>query len=169
MIVPPQGKATVLQELHDAHPGISRMKSLACGIVWWLKLDEEIETMVRSCSICQAQHDNPPAAPLIPWNWPSHPWSRLHLDYAGPFLGHMWLLIIDAHSKWLEIFQMMSTTSAATIQYLRDAFARFALPERIVTDNAPNFFITEFSHFLKQNGVKHTTSAPYHPASNGLT
>ena len=124
--------------------------------------------MVRSCSACQTQSDNPPVALLIPWQWPSRPWHRLHIDYAGPFLGHMWLVIIDAHSKWLEVFQMSSTTSTATIQCLRDVFARFGIPERIVTDNAPNFVSAEFSHFLHQNGIKQTTPAPYHPASNGL-
>ena len=67
VIVPPQGRATVLQELHGAYPGMTRMKSLACGIVWWPKLDDEIELMVRSCSVCQTQSDNPPVAPLIPW------------------------------------------------------------------------------------------------------
>ena len=80
----------------------------------------------------------------------------------------MWLVIIDAHSKWLEVFQMSSTTSTAAIQCLRDVFARFGIPERIVTDNAPNFVSAEFSHFLHQNRIKQTTSAPYHPASNGL-
>ena len=124
--------------------------------------------MVRSCPVCQTQRDNPPAAPLIPWKWPSQPWRRLHIDYAGPFLGHMWLIIIDAHSKWLEIFQMSSTTSTATVQCLRDVFARFGLPERVITDNAPNFVSSEFSQFMKSNGIKQTTSAPYHPASNGL-
>ena len=169
VVVPPQGRTTVLQELHGRHPGITRMKSLARGLIWWPKLDDEIETMVRSCSVCQTQSDNPPTAPLIPWQWPCRPWHRLHIDYAGHFLGHMWLIIIiDAHSKWLEVFKMSSTTSAATIQCLRDVFARFGLPERIVTDNAPNFTSSEFSNFLKQNGIKQTTSAPYHPASNGL-
>ena len=117
VIVPPQGRTTVLlQELHGGHPGMTRMKSLARGLLWWPKVDEEIETMVRSCPVCQTQRDNPPAAPLIPWKWPSQPWHRLHINYAGPFLGHMRLIIIDAHSKWLEIFQMSSTTSAATVQ-----------------------------------------------------
>ena len=81
-----------------------------------------------------------------------------------PFLGHIWL-IINAHSKWLEVYKMSSTTSTATIQCLRDIFARFGLPERIVTDNVPNFTSAEFSYFLKQNGIKQTTYAPYHPAS----
>ena len=44
----------------------------------------------------------------------------------------MWLLIVDAHSKWLEVFQMDSTASSATIQCLRDVFSRFGLPDRIV-------------------------------------
>ena len=145
VIVPPQGRTTVLQELHGGHPDMTRMKSLARGILWGPKLDEEIETMVRSCPVCQTQRDNPPAALLIPWKWPSQPWRRLHIDYASPFLGHMWLIIIDAHSKWLEIFQMSSTTSAATVQCLRDVFARFGLPERVITDNAPNFVSSEFS------------------------
>lgn len=60
---------------------------------------------------------------------------------------------------------MQSTTSTATIQCLRDTFVRYGLPERIISDNAPS---AEFSYFLKQNGIKHTTSAPYHPVSNGL-
>ena len=106
--------------------------------------------------------------PLIPWKRLSRPWCRLHISYAGAFLGHMWFLIIDALSKCLKIFQMQSTTSTATIQCLRDTFARYGLPERIVSDNAPNFVSAEFSHFLKQNGIKYTTSVPYHPTSNGL-
>ena len=168
VVIPPQGRTTVLQELHGGHCGITRMKSLARTVVWWPKLDNEIEIMVHSCAKCQEQQGDPPTLPLIPWNWPTRPWSRLHIDYLGPFLGHMWLLIVDAHSKWLEVFQMDSTTSSATIQCLRDVFSRFGLPDRIVSDNASYFVSAEFAEFMNKNGIKHSTSAPYHPASNGL-
>ena len=57
---------------------------------------------------------------------------------------------------------------SATIQCLRSIFATFGLPEVLVSDNGPNFVSAEFEDFLLKNGVKHTTSAPYHPASNGL-
>ena len=80
----------------------------------------------------------------------------------------MWLLIIDAHSKWIEIFQMSSTSSSATIQKLREVFSRFGLPDRIISDNASNFVSAEFKEFMMKNGIKYSTSAPYHPASNGL-
>eukprot|EP00731_Ephydatia_muelleri_P037838 Em0575g5a len=45
VVVPPQGRQHVLEMLHEGHPGISRMKSLARGIVWWPKLDADQETL----------------------------------------------------------------------------------------------------------------------------
>lgn len=61
-----------------------------------------------------------------------------------------------------------STSSSVAIEELRTAFAKFGLAETIVTDNGSGFVSKEFELFLKKNGIKHTTSAPYHPASNGL-
>ena len=54
------------------------------------------------------------------------------------------------------------------IGVLRGLFARFGLPETVVTDNGTGFVSQEFEEFLRKNGISHVTSAPYHPASNGL-
>ena len=79
-----------------------------------------------------------------------------------------WSWCRDAHSKWLEVIDMSSTTASATIQQLRSLFASYGLPEQLVSDNGPQFVAEEFEYFLKSNGVKHIHSAPYHPSSNGL-
>ena len=67
-----------------------------------------------------------------------------------------------------EVEDMNEATAGATIQRLRAMFARFGIPESLVSDNGPCFISKEFKDFLRKNGVMHITSAPYHPASNGL-
>ncbi len=76
---------------------------------------------------CQRSRSVPSVAPLHPWAWPSRPWARLQWDYAGPFLGHRFLVVIDAYSKWLEVCPMTATTSTATVERLWVLFAQFRL------------------------------------------
>ena len=168
MVIPVPGGVPVLLELHDGHPGVSRMKRLARMFVWWPGLDQDIEEAVKSCASCQSQRPAPPLSPLLPWKWPTRPWSRVHLDLAGLFIGRNFLVMIDSHSKWMEVHPLPSTTSLAIIQCLRGIFAQLGLPEQLVTDNGPNLASSEFEEFLRRNGIRHTLSPPYHPASNGL-
>ena len=99
MIVPPPAHNRVIKEAHAAHIGIARMESLTRQFAWWLKMDADLGAKVRSCSICQMYRNNPPEAVLHPWKWPKKPWTRLNADYAGPFLGKMFLINIDSYSK----------------------------------------------------------------------
>ena len=169
VLIPQPGRQAVLDELHElGHPGICKMKSLARMYVWWPGLDKDIEQSVRLCNPCQLVQASPPPVPISPWRWPSRPWVRLHLDFAGPLENQMFLILIDAHSKWIEAFPTTNSTLTTVIRYLRATFARFGLPQTIVTDNGPCFVSDEFENFLQQNGIGHIKSAPYHPASNGL-
>ena len=168
IIVPPQGRQPLLEELHNTHLGASKMKALARCYIWWPGMDQEIDNLVKSCSVCQESRPAPAIAPLHSWEWPTEPWSRLHLDFAGPFLGHMFLILVDAHSKWLDVHQMQSITSANTIEKLRAVFATHGLPRKVVTDNGSSFTSEEFRSFMSENGITYVTTAPYHPSSNGL-
>ena len=94
-------RACVLAELHGSHPGISRMKSITRMFVWWHGVDKNIEELVKECNECNLNRASLPKATLQPWKWPTRPWARVHLDYAGPVGGKMFLVIIDAHSKWM--------------------------------------------------------------------
>ncbi|KAL5515496.1 hypothetical protein EMCRGX_G000670 [Ephydatia muelleri] len=71
--------------------------------------------------------------------------GRLHVDFAGPFLGKQFIILVDASTKWLEFFPPM-------------AFRTFL---------SPTFSSSEFEEFVKRNGFRHIRVAPYHPASNG--
>ena len=102
VVIPPQWRQEVLHELHLTHPGISRMKSLARSYAWWPAMARDLEEMVQTCDTCQLHNKSPPAAPLYTWEWPEKSWTRIHIDYAGPFLGKMFLVAVDATSKWTE-------------------------------------------------------------------
>lgn len=79
----------------------------------------------------------------------------------------MWFIVVGARSKWPEVIPMETTASTKTIQALRTIFARWGLPEQIVSDNGPQYTSTKFQKFCRVNGVKHILVAPYHPRSNG--
>ena len=123
---------------------------------------------MRQCEQCALAQKLPAHVPLHPLEWPSRPWARLHVDYAGPFMGKMFLVLIDAHSKWMDVHRVPSATSHITISVLRTIFASHGLPEILVSDNGTAFTSSEFGIFLRQYGIRHITSAPYYPATNGL-
>ena len=97
-----QDQQHVLRELHARHPGSSRMKTLARMYVWWFNMDKDIDQLVQKCEECQQVKPAPPKAPLHPWQWPSRPWSRIHVDFAGPMQGKTFLLVIDSYSKYVQ-------------------------------------------------------------------
>jgi hypothetical protein len=114
VVVPSAGREAILAELYVGHPGMSEMKSLARMYVWWPGLEKSIEDAVEACHDCQENQANPPGIPLQPSSWPSQPWSRIHIDYVGPFLGRIFWIIIDACSKWIEAISGILT------DYVRD-------------------------------------------------
>ena len=167
VIIPPKYRTQLLEQLHEGHPGIVRKKALATGYIWWPGMDKEIEQAAKGCTGCQFTQNNPQTAPLHAWEWPARPWQRIHVDFAGPLLGTMYLVIVDSHSKWPEVIPMTTTSAARTIERLRKLFATHGLPEQLVSDNSSQFTSDEFRTFIRNNGIKHIRSAPYHPATNG--
>ena len=167
VVIPVELRCKVLNHLLNGHNGINAMKAEARKWVWWPKMDQDIAEVTRNCNVCFKNYKQTPATTL---SWPSagKPWSRLHIDYAGPIDGKYFLIVIDSFSKFLDIQFSSLATSAVTIGHLRKTFSNFGLPEIIVSDNAPNFVSQEMESFFQKNGIKHICPAPYNPASNGL-
>lgn len=139
VVVPPKLRSRVLDALHEGHLGVVKMKSLARSYVWWPGIDHQIEDLAKTCSGCQQTQRQPLIAPLHTWEWPTAPWERVHIDYAGPFLDRMFLIVVDAHSKWPEVFTVKGATSIKTVDTLRTLFSRTGLPTQLVSDNGSQF------------------------------
>ena len=129
VIIPAAIRQKILEELHAGHLGMSKMKGLARSHVWWPKMDSEIEQLCKSCLKCQSTQVSPASAPIHMWEFPENPWSRIHIDFVGPYLGHMFLIVVVAHSKWPDVCLMQSTSACKTVDVLRTIFARNGLPQ----------------------------------------
>ncbi|KAK3739921.1 hypothetical protein QZH41_004932 [Actinostola sp. cb2023] len=142
-------------------------------LLWGLRVI--IPEAYRSVILCSLHEDHPgicrmkALARSYLW-WPKLDSAieemRIHVDYAE-FEGVYYLVVVDAHSKWPEVFATSSTTATKTIDLLSVLFAAYGLPEELVSDNGPQFTSEEFGNFMKRNGITHTRTPPYHPASNG--
>ena len=119
--------AQVLKSLHANHPGVTRTqlhKASFGGLDKTNKL-KNWANLVKFTRPIQLQH-------LHPWIWPDILWKRIHVDFAGPYLGYMFFIVVDTHSKWSEVEVMSITTNETTIEVLRSLFAHHGLPEQSI-------------------------------------
>ena len=131
VVIPSKLRNPLIEELHRDHPGMVRMKAIARSYLWWPGLDKDLENRVKSCESCQAVRKNPAPAPLHPWLWPTKPWKRIHFDFAGPFQGRMFFIVVDADSKWTEVIEIPSITAQRTIMEVHRLFSSLTYQSRL--------------------------------------
>ena len=108
----------------------------------------------------------PAKVPIHPWEKTTAPWMRIDIDFPGPFLGKMFLIVYDSYSKWTDAILITNITSSEVIDRLRCTVSIHGIPYFIVSDNGPWLASQDFNTFCKLNGTKHLTIAPYHPSYN---
>lgn len=167
VVIPEKLQLQMLHSLHSSHLGIVKCKAIARSYMWYPGIDSQIEDLIKSCKACLSFRPDPPKAELIPWESPGKPWSRIHVDFAGPKDTNYYLIITDAYTKWVEVFKTKSITAEFTISKLREVFSRFGLVDTIVSDNGSQFTSRLFRDFITKSGIKFITSPVCHPASNG--
>ncbi|XP_036317440.1 uncharacterized protein K02A2.6-like [Rhagoletis pomonella] len=166
--IPKPLRKRVLDELHTAHLGMSAMKALGRTYCWWPGMDKDIDQLVSNCTDCQSIRADPAKInPVHVWMRPTKPFERVHVDYAGPFLGKYLFILVDAYTKWPEAHIMPNMTASCTVQKCEEIFATFGIPQILVSDHGTQFNSVEFQTFLRSNGIFHKQGAPYHPSTNG--
>ncbi|KMQ87732.1 hypothetical protein RF55_12904 [Lasius niger] len=168
VVIPKTLTNKILKELHAGHFGSVKMKSLSRSFCWWSHMDKEIEDIVKNCKFCHTFSNNPSCKIKHHWETATEPLQRVHVDFAGPFLGYNFLVLVDAYTRWPEVHIMKNITTDSTITKCREIFTTFGLPQVLVSHNGRTFISRKFQKFLESNGIFHKCTAPYHPAINGL-
>ena len=172
VVIPEELVSTILKQLHEGHLGQQKMKSIAQSCVYWPGFSKDINDYVRRCSSCtayQCHSDKPPIIPVA--ETVTTPYHTVSVDLTGPsdlLKGKTLLTITDYYSRYPEAYILSRGTTSEILACLRQSFARFGIPKRVISDNGTPFVSSEFNKFLQSIGSSHSRSANYHPASNGL-
>ena len=102
-----------------------------------------------------------------------NPFEVLHLDHIGPLTkdahGNEYILVvIDAFSRWIELFPTMSTTAAETASAILNHIGRFGTPEAIHTEQGSAFHNDLITELTQLCGIEHSFATAYSSEENGI-
>ncbi|XP_028417641.1 uncharacterized protein K02A2.6-like [Dendronephthya gigantea] len=138
----------------------------ARAVVFWPEITKDIIQVVEGCDACQKHQHKQQKQNILQPEPPCYPWQILNSDLFE-YKGNSYLLLSDEYSKFPIVWKLNGTSSYAIINYLKSIFAEYGIPEKLVTDNGPQYASREFQQFAIVYGFQHTTSSPMYPQSNG--
>ena len=165
LIIPGELQEEYLSHLHEGHLSASKVQENAKQHMYWTGIDADIEDYTKRCQEC-IKRSQVAKEPLQPHDIPEGPWRKLGMDYFT-FDGNSYVLICDYFSKFPFLYRA-KTSFWSLRDCLINLFSIEGYPDEIVSDNGPPFQSKEFAKFLSGLGIKHTTSSPGYPRSNGF-
>ena len=145
--VPETKRTETLEKIHQGHQGFQKCCSRIASSVWWPSVTKTLEEFIKNCTICQ-QTIPPNREPLISTPLSNHPWEKLAADLFE-LKGSTYILLVDYYSRFVEAQKLTSTTTASVIAFLKPMFARYGIPNTLISDNGPQFSSAEMKEFSK--------------------
>lgn len=166
VVVPTSLRKEMLVACHDTHIGIEGCIRRARESMFWPRMATELKAYVTKCDVCMAHRSTPQKETLTSHEFSPRPWSKVGADLCE-LHGRNLLVVVDYFSNFIEVENLHTTTTLAVSKALKIMFARYGVPDILMTDNGPQFSSTEFSAFSKAWSFEHPTSSPHYPQSNG--
>jgi len=83
VVIPTKLRQRILDQLHEAHSGVVKMKCMARSYVWWPNIDSEIEGITKKCPGCIATQNEPAQRHYIHGNGQANHGNAFILTTAG--------------------------------------------------------------------------------------
>ena len=168
IVIPGSMRQPILSKLHEGHQGSNKTKLRAKDTVYWHNINADIEKVCATCPTCQTHQPAQSTEPLMNQEIPSRPWQILGSDLFS-FEGDNYLIVADYYSKFPIVRKMPARcTSHSVIQACKQIFGEYGTPEKMITDNGPQYSSETFKEFTQAWQLQHTTSSPHYPQSNGF-
>ena len=167
VVIPKSLRESTLENIHYGHMGVEKCLKRARDTVFWPRISKDISDMVLNCTVCLERRNSNQKEPLMPHPVPNFPWQIVGTDLFT-WNDQNFLVVVDYYSRYLEVEKLTSTSSTSVINKLKGIFSRQGVPQKVVSDNGPQYSSAEFEKFAKEWDFLHSTSSPHFAQSNGL-
>ena len=165
VVVPAEARRELLCLLHLPHCGITKTHIQVRQLYVWPGMRNDIIQLCKSCEPCQEAQPSQSKLPLQP-TCASLPMEMVGIDFFEA-AGKTHLLLVDRFSGYPLVHEMRTTTTEATTKRLDEWFSFLGYPAVIRSDGGPQFRGL-FKDWCAERSIRHETSSPYNPNSNGL-
>jgi len=162
IVIPVALGKDMLRRVHIGHMGMVKCKNQAKEVMFWPSMNSQIEDIVLKFPTCTEHQRSNPKEPMIAHKFPERPWQNVATALFMPE-NEQYLIVVDYYSRYFKLERMSTTTSSVIINKLKAIYARHGIPEKLVSDNGPQFSAQEFAHFANEWDF-----SPTYPQSNGL-
>ena len=97
----------------------------------------------------------------------TRPWFKFGSDIFE-VKGKYYIVVADYYSRFPYVKQLTNITSRSIINVFKTLFADHGFCEILCTDNGPSYVSKEFTIFPNDCSIRHITSDPMYPQSNGF-
>ena len=165
-VVPATLRKELMAVTHASHIGVEGCIRRARDTLYWPRMATELKEYVSKCDVCLTHRSASGKEPLHPHEMVARPWSKVAADFCE-LEGRTLLVITDYYSNFIEFARINTVTSRSVIKEMKEVFARYGIPDVLVTDNGTQFASAEFAVFAETWSFEHHTSSPRYPQSNG--
>ena len=166
IVVPVSLRHDMKRKLHASHLGAESCLRRARETIFWPSMNAEVKELIASCETGRKYETSNQKEPPMPHEVPSRPWEQIGVDLLE-LNKKEFMVTVDYYSNFWEVDRLTSTTLAAIILKLKNHFARYGCPDRLISDNGPQFISSEFTRFAKEWDFEHRTNSPGNSRVNG--
>lgn len=166
-VIPKSLRLDMIHRIHASHLGIEGCLRRARECLFWPGMNAEIKDFIGKCETCRTFENKQQKESLIPHDVPvDRPWAKVGTDLFT-YKDSEYLITVDYFSSFWEIDHLHNTKSQTVVRKLKAHFARYGIPDTVMSDNGPQFDSREFKEFAQSWQFDHSTSSPNYPQSNG--
>ena len=178
VVLPSTLRPRALRLMHHVpiagHPGQTRMYANMRRSFYWPHMAVDIFETVKNCASCARERvkQRTRNGPLFPFP-PEGPLEDIAVDLVGPFSptakGYKMILVIsDRFTKLTQVVPLRTTGAYdVAVAFVEHWVYKYGAPDRVVSDNGPQFIARLFQSVCRLLGMKTVPSSAFHPQTNG--